>query len=216
MKTCTKCHTEKDLDDFYLKSGRWGKHQSWCKACTKANGDRLRREAPRVRDLPQSSKAFDRFRRKLAGISPTPDGCLLWPSIHRSGYGQVRISNRDNRSHVVALHISPKGPLPLQHGIDLDIQTRHLCDNRACSNWEHLEIGTRSENMRDMKTSRSYGEQISQLFAGGDWGKQSRERSMSLALDAIYGADAWRKALSALPTKATVEHAPDSSLSRHP
>lgn len=34
-KACTKCHEEKDLDDFYASKNAPMGRQSWCKACSK-------------------------------------------------------------------------------------------------------------------------------------------------------------------------------------
>ena len=33
MKTCTKCHKEKSLDEFAVRKNKNGSRQSWCREC---------------------------------------------------------------------------------------------------------------------------------------------------------------------------------------
>lgn len=59
MKTCTKCHTEKALDDFHKSKNTKDGRQSYCKLCNKLIGSIYRRTHP------ESSRAStNRYRAK--------------------------------------------------------------------------------------------------------------------------------------------------------
>lgn len=68
-----------------------------------------------------------------------PTGCWVWPHKNRFGYGTVYYHKRTRIVHkLVYEHFC--GPVP--NGKQLD----HLCGNRACSNFEHLDPVTPREN----------------------------------------------------------------------
>ncbi|EAY3775021.1 hypothetical protein CIH61_14265 [Salmonella enterica] len=74
--------------------------------------------------------------------------CIEWTGYRtRDGYGRQRIGEKLYLSHRVAYCKSK--------GIDISeidgLLVRHKCDNPACINPEHLEIGDQFDNMRDMK-----------------------------------------------------------------
>lgn len=72
--------------------------------------------------------------------------CLTWTAgATWDGYGSFRFEGRDRVAHRVAYEVIV-GPVP--EGLVLD----HLCRNRACVNWTHLEPVTAAENCR-----RGYG-----------------------------------------------------------
>lgn len=51
----------------------------------------------------------------------------------------------------------------LHNGADpTGLVVRHKCDNRACVNPEHLEIGSQSDNVRDMDERRRRASQVGQ------------------------------------------------------
>lgn len=82
-----------------------------------------------------------RFRSKVAEM---PNGCHEWQGCRfRSGYGNFQIGGR-GRSASRWLFEHLNGPIPE------DIQVRHKCDNPPCVNMDHLELGTRLDNSRDM------------------------------------------------------------------
>ena len=72
-------------------------------------------------------------------------GCWEWIGMRSNGYGRFRINNprRKELAHRMAW-ILTYGSIP--DGMVI----RHKCDNTGCCNPDHLEIGTQSDNMKDM------------------------------------------------------------------
>jgi len=77
-------------------------------------------------------------------VVKNPSGCWGWTGCAPAnpGYGQFRSRMKLIRAHRASwiIHYGdiPKG-----------IQVLHKCDNRICSNPEHLFLGTQRNNMRD-------------------------------------------------------------------
>lgn len=70
--------------------------------------------------------------------------CTEWHKARSSaGYGQKSVDGKVLYVHRLEYE-KHHGPIPK------GMVVRHRCDNPACYNIEHLEIGTQKENMRDM------------------------------------------------------------------
>lgn len=84
-------------------------------------------------------KPIDRFNSKVK-----PKGsCLEWQaSRFSSGYGQFFADGKNHRAHRwLYEYVNGK----LSDGLVV----RHTCDNPACVNIEHLEVGTQRDNIND-------------------------------------------------------------------
>lgn len=87
-----------------------------------------------------------RFWRKVE-IVLAPDACCPWKgSIAKwNGYGRIKVGGKDG--HAVGAHIVA---WVLRHGaIPAGLEVRHKCGNARCVNYNHLELGTHLDNMRD-------------------------------------------------------------------
>lgn len=79
-----------------------------------------------------------------AKVQKEPNGCWRWLGhLDKAGYGRLHAAGRD--SDVLYVHRFSyemhRGPVP--DGLHLD----HLCSNKWCCNWEHLEPVTLRENI---------------------------------------------------------------------
>lgn len=85
------------------------------------------------------------------------DGCWLWTgTVNRHGYGQI--SSGASRRTLLAPRVSwelANGPIP--DGLCV----LHRCDIPGCVRPEHLFLGTKADNVRDMtaKARQAVGEQ---------------------------------------------------------
>ena len=75
-----------------------------------------------------------------------PNGCWIWEStIANKKYGQFWLHGKYEGAHRIAWFIT-NGVLSLPDGFEVC----HKCDNPPCVNPDHLSLGTRSDNMKDM------------------------------------------------------------------
>lgn len=73
-----------------------------------------------------------------------PDECWEWQgSTDSGGYGRIHVDGSDEGAHRVSML--------LEHGEEAgDNWVLHHCDNKPCVNPNHLYLGDRSDNLRDM------------------------------------------------------------------
>ena len=93
-----------------------------------------------------SADQLESLRRRLAdGISPEPmTGCWLWAkSCGSSGYGKLRVGNKDISAHRASF-------LAFRGQIGEGMCVLHSCDVRLCVNPAHLFVGSHSDNSKDM------------------------------------------------------------------
>ena len=77
----------------------------------------------------------------MAKVEKTKD-CWNWlGELTGSGYGRIQLKGRRTSAHRFFFEFFVK---PIPDGLELD----HLCRNRRCVNPNHLELVTRSENIR--------------------------------------------------------------------
>lgn len=81
-------------------------------------------------------------------------GCWVWTaSRDKDDYGQVAVGNgkgRIKRAHRISYELYTGEEIP--DGMELD----HTCHIRRCVNPDHLEVVTRQENMKNLRTTEDW------------------------------------------------------------
>lgn len=91
----------------------------------------------------------ERFESKF---EKSEEGCWIWTaSVAGKGYGQMKLpkQRKQEYSHRLAYMIY-KGEIPKGHDIC------HTCDTPRCVNPAHLFLGTRKDNLQDMKAKNRH------------------------------------------------------------
>jgi hypothetical protein len=84
--------------------------------------------------------SISRFESK---INKERNGCWLWTgTITKRGYGQFKLNGKMASAHRVSYELT-------FGKIAENLHVRHKCRNTACVNPDHLELGTREDNMSD-------------------------------------------------------------------
>lgn len=76
------------------------------------------------------------------------EGCWNWKRATSRGYGKVSINSSKNNKYIQSHRVSwmiHKGPIPE------GLLVLHKCDNRICTNPDHLFLGTTKDNAVDRK-----------------------------------------------------------------
>lgn len=84
-------------------------------------------------------KKIERFFKRIVKT----DGCWLWSGAkYGDGYGRYKIDDEE-RAHRVS-YVLHNGKIPF------GMYVLHKCDNRECTNPDHLFLGTQEQNIKDM------------------------------------------------------------------
>jgi hypothetical protein len=81
----------------------------------------------------------------LEQVTRSVDGCWIWNgSRERAGYGWIFVREKKMAAHRLAYELFV-GAIPV------GLFVCHRCDNPPCVRPDHLFVGTREDNFRDMR-----------------------------------------------------------------
>lgn len=139
-KLCSKCKRSLPLTTEFFGINRSMKSgfKSPCKECEKSG-----RRLPYGYTAPTEAK-LEYDRERFESMVAKSSGCWLWNG--KDGYGRFhsRMLNLRLRAHRFAWFLL-HGELPAE-----GLVVCHACDTPLCVNPEHLWLGTRSDNTKDM------------------------------------------------------------------
>ncbi|MFE9735451.1 HNH endonuclease signature motif containing protein [Streptomyces sp. NPDC005863] len=110
-------------------------HGKWCCARHYVRWTRRGTVQP-----PQRATLQDRFWSK---VRKAADSCWVWTASSRNGYGTIGTADGKQYAHRLS-YVWHHGP------IAEGLVVRHRCDNPLCVRPDHLELGTKADNSRDM------------------------------------------------------------------
>jgi len=87
-------------------------------------------------------------------VTTLPSLCWEWTGYKdKNGYGQIGINNKIYYTHRIVYEL-------INGSIPSNLSILHHCDNPSCCNPNHLFLGTRADNIKDMvsKGRQSKGE----------------------------------------------------------
>lgn len=167
MKICKDCGKEKNESDFFKSKLNKGGLTTCCKICHRIrckkweekNKEKIigywkKYNYKRVKKICEicgnefvrngTENGCSISCRLLNNINKNENGCWEWRrSINARGYGQINFKRKPKETHRVS-YMTFKGEIPAGFCV------LHTCDNRKCINPDHLYIGTKKDNARDM------------------------------------------------------------------
>lgn len=112
------------------------------------------------------------------------NGCTLWNGrLHEGGYAIASFKGASYKVHRLSymIHKNNGEEIPYENERGERLVIRHLCNNKRCVNPKHLDIGTQTENMRDMIThgTRLKGEKCKNAKTSDDIVKKIKQLKRS-------------------------------------